>query len=122
MSLASDPAPRTLRDQQVAHYVARRVRELRLANLITQEELAAQLGVRRESLSRYEGGERAISIALLLDIARALGQPVSAFLPPLPGDPMTEIATILHTRPDLAASVMDLLCALTTDSTDPELL
>jgi transcriptional regulator with XRE-family HTH domain len=96
--------------------VARRVRELRLAHLITQEELAARLGVKRESMSRYESGERAISIALLIDIAAALGQPVSGFLPaPARGDeegPLAEIITALHDRPDLIPSVQDLLAAL----------
>jgi transcriptional regulator with XRE-family HTH domain len=100
-------------DRRVAGYVARRVRDLRLARLVTQEELAASIGVKRESLSRYESGERAISIALLLDIAAALEQPVSAFLPPAAGqdDQLAEIAAALRARPDLIPSVRNLLTA-----------
>lgn len=117
---ATEPPQRDIRDQQVAHYVARRVRELRLASLITQDALAAQVGVRRESLSRYEGGERAITIGLLLDIATALGQPLTSFLPSVPGDPLAEIVAILHAHPDLAPSVMDLLTTLIMDTSDSE--
>lgn len=75
------PSRRRAREAQVAGYVARRVRDIRLGRAVTQEELAGALGVKRESMSRYESGERAITIALLLDIATALGQPVTAFLP-----------------------------------------
>jgi transcriptional regulator with XRE-family HTH domain len=104
------------RDQQVVGHVARRVRDLRLARAVTQEELAAYLGVKRESMSRYESGERAISIAMLLDIAEALEQPVSAFLPgpaagPQPAQ-LAEIVAALRAQPDLIPSVQDLLAAL----------
>jgi transcriptional regulator with XRE-family HTH domain len=114
----SSPAAlrRRPRDPLVAGYVARRVRDLRLARLVTQEELAATLGVKRESLSRYESGERAISIALLLDIAAALEQPVAAFLPPAAGGQpegqIAEIVAALQGRPDLIPSVQDLLATL----------
>jgi transcriptional regulator with XRE-family HTH domain len=84
---------------------------------MTQEELAANIGVKRESMSRYESGERTISIALLLDIAVALEQPVIAFLPKPATDtsidtPLTEIIATLHERQDLIPSVQDLLAAL----------
>lgn len=108
---------RRLRDAEVASRVARRVRDLRLARAVTQEELAAVLGVKRESLSRYESGERAITIALLLDIAAALEQPITAFLPGgeahmAPPGPADEVAAVLRERPDLIPSVLDLLAAL----------
>jgi transcriptional regulator with XRE-family HTH domain len=105
---------RRSREHQVAAYVARRVRELRLAQLVTQEELAASVGVKRESMSRYESGERAITIALLLDIAAALGQPVGAFLPPdgQPAGALGAIFAALQEHPDLIPSVQDLLAAL----------
>jgi transcriptional regulator with XRE-family HTH domain len=89
--------------------------------LVTQEELAASLGVKRESMSRYESGERTISVALLLDIAAALGQPITAFLPPgasgQTGGPLAEIVAVLHDRPDLIPSVQDLLAALREEPT-----
>jgi transcriptional regulator with XRE-family HTH domain len=119
MSGGSAASRRRSRALQVAGYVARRVRELRLAGLVTQEELAANVGVKRESISRYEGGERAISTALLLDIAAALGQPLAAFLPPADSQaegPLTEIVAALHERPNLIPSVQDLLAALSEDA------
>jgi transcriptional regulator with XRE-family HTH domain len=98
------------------------VRDLRLARLMTQEELASRLGVKRESMSRYEGGARAISIALLLDIAAALGHPVAAFLPLSAAAPpegqIVEIVAALRARPDLIPSVQDLLAVLGDESTE----
>lgn len=112
------PAARRQRDRRVGAYVAGRVRSLRLAQAMTQEELAIILGVKRESMSRYESGERAITIALLLDIAAALAQPVSAFLPP--GEqaeaPLAEIVEALRARPDLIPSVQDLLTVMREES------
>ena len=114
MSANTASSPRRQREETVGAYVAGRVRELRLAHAITQEELAAVLGVKRESMSRYESGERAITIALLLDIAAALRQPLSAFLPPgqLEEPALGEIVTVLRARPDLIASVQDLLAVM----------
>lgn len=112
------PTARRLRDRRVGAYVARRVRSLRLAQAMTQEELAIILGVKRESMSRYESGERAITIALLIDIAAALGQPVSAFLPAgeLAEAPLAEIVEALRARPDLIPSVQDLLTVMREES------
>lgn len=115
---ASGPAIRRRgREESVADYVARRVRSLRLAQAMTQEELATILGVKRESMSRYESGERAITIALLLDIAAALEQPVAAFLPveQAQSPPLAEIITTLQARPDLIPSVQDLLAVMGED-------
>lgn len=108
---------RRSRDAQVAAHVGRRVRDLRLERAVTQEELAAAIGVKRESLSRYESGERAITIALLLDIATAMEQPLTAFLPVQPGEvplpaPIGEVVAALLERPDLIPSVQDLLAVM----------
>lgn len=108
---------RRARKAQVETYVARRVRDLRLGRAVTQEELALVLGVKRESMSRYESGERAITIALLLEIAAALEQPVTAFLPIAPGDsplpaPLNAIVMALRAHPDLIPSVQDLIAAM----------
>jgi transcriptional regulator with XRE-family HTH domain len=114
MSANSAVRRRRQREESVGAYIARRVRSLRLAHAMTQEELAAILGVKRESMSRYESGERAITIALLLDIAAALEQPLDAFLPPgqLEEPPLAEIVAALRARPDLIPSVQDLLTVM----------
>lgn len=111
------PSRRRQREEEVGPQVARRVRDLRLARAVTQEELAAVLGVKRESMSRYESGERAITIALLLDIAAALEHPVTAFLPggeasATAGNSLDEVTAALTARPDLIPSVLDLLAVL----------
>lgn len=117
----SRASPRTSRrrhrEEDVGLQIARRVRDLRLARAVTQEELAAVLGVKRESMSRYESGERAITIALLLDIAAALEQPITAFLPGgetngSAHDALAEVSAALQERPDLIPSVLDLLAVL----------
>lgn len=113
---------RRQREEEVGLQVARRVRDLRLARAVTQEELAVVLGVKRESMSRYESGERAITIALLLDIAMALEQPVTAFLPggeasSTAHDQVAEVTAALQARPDLIPSVLDLLAVLREEPT-----
>jgi transcriptional regulator with XRE-family HTH domain len=118
VSRASLGTPRRRhREEEVGLQIARRVRDLRLARAVTQEELAAVLGVKRESMSRYESGERTITIALLLDIAAALEQPVTTFLPGGEGNGTTngvlaEVTAALQERPDLIPSVLDLLAVL----------
>lgn len=114
---ANGSAMRRQREERVASHVAQRVRRLRLAQAMTQEELAAALGVKRESVSRYESGERTITIALLLDIAAAFGLPVSAFLPlaQLEDSSLAQIVAALHARPDLIPSVQDLLAAISEE-------
>lgn len=115
------PSRRRLREAEIGAHVARRVRDLRLARAVTQEELAGVLGVKRESMSRYESGERAITIALLLDIATALEQPVTTFLPggqesSAAHDILAEVTAALRERPDLIPSVLDLLAVLRQES------
>lgn len=109
------------RDAEALRKVARRVRDLRLALAVTQEELATAIGVKRESMSRYENGERAITIPLLIDIAAALGQPVTALLPEAATeggqpDEIAQVTAILQERPDLLPSVLDLLTVLHEDT------
>lgn len=49
------------------------VMELRKRALMTQEELAAALGIKRTTLSHYETGRRRIPVSLLPEIRDALG-------------------------------------------------
>lgn len=63
------------------HEIGAAVRNTRMARGITQDELAQALGVDRVTISRYEGGKRAISIPTLLDVSAYLGIPVTRLLP-----------------------------------------
>jgi len=53
--------------------VARRVRAQRTALKLTQEELAAELGVTHQHISRIEGGHTVPSLDLLVRLSGRLG-------------------------------------------------
>jgi transcriptional regulator with XRE-family HTH domain len=53
--------------------VARRVRAQRTALKLTQEELAVELGVTHQHVSRIEGGHAVPSLDLLVRLSRRLG-------------------------------------------------
>jgi transcriptional regulator with XRE-family HTH domain len=53
--------------------VARRVRAQRTALKLTQEELAVELGVTHQHVSRIEGGHAVPSLDLLIRLSRRLG-------------------------------------------------
>lgn len=48
------------------------LRQLRQERGLSQEQLAARLGVRQEWISRYEVGERRLDVVELVELARAL--------------------------------------------------
>jgi transcriptional regulator with XRE-family HTH domain len=49
------------------------LREARLSAKISQADLAAQLRVRQQFISKYENGERRLDAVEFIDIARCLG-------------------------------------------------
>lgn len=60
--------------------IASRVRQLRRAAVLTQEQLAEQVGVSVETMSRYEQGRLGISVELLERIAEALRTAVGSLI------------------------------------------
>jgi len=56
--------------------VKTRIRELRAKTGITQEELAGQVGVRRETIVFLEKGKYNPSLKLAYKVARALGSTI----------------------------------------------
>lgn len=48
------------------------IREIREKQGLTQEELAARVGVERSSISKYESGDRAPSLLVLRRLAETL--------------------------------------------------
>lgn len=56
--------------------IGKRVREARDIVHITQTALADEIGISQNYVSRLEGGDRQASLAVLVRIAEALGQPV----------------------------------------------
>ena len=51
-------------------------KQYRLAKGLTQEQLAAQVGVRRETIMRLEKAQYNPSLKLAVDIARAVEAPI----------------------------------------------
>lgn len=97
------------------------LKEQRLMLNVRQEELAQALGVTRATITRYETGQRRITVAALLEIANALGVPASSLLPRIhqrneqapTGDPvMLRVLAALGERPDLLPTVEDLIATL----------
>lgn len=68
-------------DQEVAeeihaYQVGEAIKQARLANNLTQEQLGAKIGVQRSRISRFENGD-SISLATLTRIFNALGVKVA---------------------------------------------
>jgi len=62
--------------------VGQRVREMRTAAGMTQEQLSSAAGIGRVTLVRLEGGEQSPRYETLAAIARALGRPMAELLAP----------------------------------------
>lgn len=54
------------------------LKKYRVASNLTQEELAKQVGVRRETILRLEAGKYNPSLKLAVDISRAVGMPIES--------------------------------------------
>ncbi|MHB8469031.1 MAG: ImmA/IrrE family metallo-endopeptidase [Gaiellaceae bacterium] len=65
----------------LAQLVGERIRLAREAAELSQAQLAELLGRSRSSVSLWEAGERAPGVDDLLDVAAAVGRPISFFLP-----------------------------------------
>lgn len=61
--------------------VGERIRQIRWKKGVKLEELGAKVGLTAAAMSRYELGQRKISVELAARIAEALGVPIQALLP-----------------------------------------
>jgi transcriptional regulator with XRE-family HTH domain len=64
-----------------AQYVGHRIRTIREGNGMKQRELAEDAGVSVSFLSDVENGKRYVSLVNAVNIAHALGVPLSNLLP-----------------------------------------
>ncbi len=62
---------------------AYRVKSARIQQGITQDELAAALGLSKQAISQYENGRKKPESATLLSLAQYFGKPASFFLRPV---------------------------------------
>lgn len=61
--------------------VGKRIRSIRNEAEISMQTLAPQVGVSWQQLAKYERAENRVSAGRLWLIAKALGQPMTAFIP-----------------------------------------
>lgn len=66
---------------EFATYVGDRIRTVRARNGVTQRELAEDAGISVSFLSEVENGKRCVSLVKAVNIAHALGVPLSCLLP-----------------------------------------
>ena len=67
--------------KQVLEKFGQKMQKVRQSSGVTQEELAARLGMHRTSIGLIERGERNPTIRTLYKIAKALKVPASDLLP-----------------------------------------
>lgn len=72
---------KSIKSTDIDAHVSRRFRELRKAGGMTQQRLAAKVGVSWQQIQKYDSGQNRISAGRLYAIARALGVPVQDFFP-----------------------------------------
>jgi transcriptional regulator with XRE-family HTH domain len=99
------------------------MRDARLDAGYTQEELARALHVTPATIARYELGIRRVSVSTLLQIAHALGQPLSQLVPGAnqleagyelgPDTPLRQavrtVVKVMEQRPDIASKVLQII-------------
>lgn len=60
--------------------IGQRIKLVRSNRRITQEDLAARLGISSQQLQKYENGTNRISVSRLVEVARQLGVEISELL------------------------------------------
>lgn len=71
----------------VRHTFGSQLKALRLANSVSQEELALRCGLDRSYVGQVERGERNLTLENIYKIADGLGVPPSVLLQPLSENP-----------------------------------
>lgn len=77
--MQDQPVPDTREAKTLNQFVGARVRALRMQRKITQEQIAARLGVSFQQVQKYEKGVNAINMARLGTIAEVLCVPMETF-------------------------------------------
>ncbi|MES1198470.1 MAG: helix-turn-helix transcriptional regulator [Pseudomonadota bacterium] len=74
-------------------YVGKRLRRRRRLLGLTQQRLAASIGIRFQQIQKYECGANRVSASRLHEIARALGVPTTYFFDGLNDNPAPAVAS-----------------------------
>lgn len=78
----TSPAHEARKPTDADRVVGQRLRQGRRECGLTQEALAASLGVTFQQIQKYEAGHSRLSAGRLLEIAQAIGRPVGWFYEP----------------------------------------
>lgn len=62
-------------------YVGNKIKQLRISRSITQDSLADKLGTTRQTISRYENGDRKVNQDVLFALSKILNVKVDDFFP-----------------------------------------
>jgi transcriptional regulator with XRE-family HTH domain len=95
------------------------IRDARFSRGLTQDDLAARLGVTRATVASYETGRRKIPAGTLIQIAHLCGKPLTFFdaqqqpaAAPSPGPQHAAVAAIVNTlqaHPEFTPFVLEFL-------------
>lgn len=66
---------------ELKKYVGQRIRELRLKRGLGQEDLAEKLNTTKQTISRYENGDRAANQDILFELSSILNVSINEFFP-----------------------------------------
>jgi HTH-type transcriptional regulator/antitoxin HipB len=105
MSSRSSGSAESSAPPSLVHLVARRIAAARRAKGLTQEALAAQLGLATRNLQRLESGKQNLTLGTVERVARAIGVPALELLPRLSDDDGLLVAADHGGRPNVVPVV-----------------
>lgn len=70
-------------NMELTNYVGEQIKKWRIMRNMNQEELAEKLHTTKQTISRYEKGERKANQEILYELAKILNVSINEFFPPL---------------------------------------
>lgn len=93
---------------ELNNFVGEQIKKWRLVRNMNQEELAERLNTTKQTVSRYEKGERKANQDVLFDLAKILNVSINEFFPKLENDSNNKIKTLAaHIDDDVTEEEMD---------------
>lgn len=76
---------------EISRYVGNKIKNLRESKDMTQDQLAEMLDTTRQSISRYEIGERKVNQDILFELAEIFKVSINEFFPPIKNESIESI-------------------------------
>lgn len=76
---------------EISRYVGNKIKTLRESKDMTQDQLAEMLDTTRQSISRYEIGERKVNQDILFELAEIFKVSINEFFPPIKNESIESI-------------------------------